>query len=154
MGAITGGMFIQYRGESRSPVNVYLPGCPPKQEAVIYAITKIRKRYRNQTTNHFLNVGRIILEITIKVYQVDERLKKKSYRYRNQDRELERDHTSFSSFSLLLWIGILPPIRIIKGKGWQMSQCQDDLLNPLRRFRYKRLSRKPCTGNFLGRESD
>ena len=83
-------------------MNVYLPGCPPKQEAVIYAITKIRKRYRNQTTNHFLNVGRIILEITIKVYQVDERLKKKSYRYRNQDRELERDHTSFSSFSLLL----------------------------------------------------
>jgi len=48
MGAITGGMFIQYRGESRSPVNVYLPGCPPKQEAVIYAITKIRKRYINQ----------------------------------------------------------------------------------------------------------
>nr|YP_009893850.1 photosystem II G protein [Cleomella lutea]AMC31199.1 NADH dehydrogenase subunit K [Cleomella serrulata]QKK40222.1 photosystem II G protein [Cleomella lutea] len=75
MGActITGGMFSTdsystVRGVDKLiPVDVYLPGCPPKPEAVIDAITKLRKKiareiYKDQirpqqgnrcfTTNH------------------------------------------------------------------------------------------------------
>ncbi|CAF2086119.1 unnamed protein product [Brassica napus] len=52
MGActITGGMFSTdsystVRGVDKlNPVDVYLPGCPPKPEAVIDAITKLRKK--------------------------------------------------------------------------------------------------------------
>ncbi|PHT99461.1 NAD(P)H-quinone oxidoreductase subunit K, chloroplastic [Capsicum chinense] len=52
MGActITGGMFSTdsystVRGVDKLiPVDVYLPGCPPKLEAVIDAITKLRKK--------------------------------------------------------------------------------------------------------------
>ena len=52
MGAftITGGMFSTdsysiVRGvDKRIPVDVYLPGCPPKPEAIIDAITKLRKK--------------------------------------------------------------------------------------------------------------
>ena len=81
MGActITGGMFSTdsystVRGVDKLiPVDVYLPGCPPKPEAVIDAITKLRKKisreiYEDQisyqrenrcfTTNHKLDVGR------------------------------------------------------------------------------------------------
>nr|WCH58560.1 NADH-plastoquinone oxidoreductase subunit K [Chunia bucklandioides] len=80
MGActITGGMFSTdsystVRGVDKLiPVDVYLPGCPPKPEAVIDAITKLRKkisreiyedRIRSQqgnrcfTTNHKFHVG-------------------------------------------------------------------------------------------------
>nr|YP_009299795.1 NADH-plastoquinone oxidoreductase subunit K [Pelargonium quercifolium]AJB99709.1 NADH-plastoquinone oxidoreductase subunit K [Pelargonium quercifolium] len=83
MGActITGGMFSTdsystVRGVDKLiPVDVYLPGCPPKPEAVIDAITKLRKkisreiyedRVRSQrvnryfTTNHKLRIGRSI----------------------------------------------------------------------------------------------
>ncbi|KAI7979978.1 hypothetical protein LOK49_Contig214G00039 [Camellia lanceoleosa] len=83
MGActITGGMFSTdsystVRGVDKLiPVDVYLPGCPPKPEAVIDAITKLRKkisreiyedRIRSQqenryfTTNHKFHVGRSI----------------------------------------------------------------------------------------------
>nr|YP_010897814.1 NADH-plastoquinone oxidoreductase subunit K [Trivalvaria costata]UWJ90030.1 NADH-plastoquinone oxidoreductase subunit K [Trivalvaria costata] len=83
MGActITGGMFSTdsystVRGVDKLiPVDVYLPGCPPKPEAVIDAITKLRKkvsreiyedRTRSQqknrcfTTNHKFHVGRSI----------------------------------------------------------------------------------------------
>nr|AUT83323.1 NADH-plastoquinone oxidoreductase subunit K [Carex acutiformis] len=79
MGActITGGMFstdsyTTVRGVDKLiPVDVYLPGCPPKPEAVIDAITKLRKkisreivedRTRSQeenrcfTTNHKFHV--------------------------------------------------------------------------------------------------
>ncbi|KAJ4699678.1 NAD(P)H-quinone oxidoreductase subunit K, chloroplastic, partial [Melia azedarach] len=69
MGActITGGMFSTdsystVRGVDKLiPVDVYLPGCPPKPEAVIDAITKLRKkisreiyedRIRLQQENH------------------------------------------------------------------------------------------------------
>nr|YP_010361098.1 NADH-plastoquinone oxidoreductase subunit K [Stachys affinis]YP_010947872.1 NADH-plastoquinone oxidoreductase subunit K [Stachys geobombycis]QKY64179.1 NADH-plastoquinone oxidoreductase subunit K [Stachys japonica]UNQ86662.1 NADH-plastoquinone oxidoreductase subunit K [Stachys affinis]UNS15760.1 NADH-plastoquinone oxidoreductase subunit K [Stachys affinis]WMH22762.1 NADH-plastoquinone oxidoreductase subunit K [Stachys geobombycis] len=81
MGActITGGMFSTdsystVRGVDKLiPVDVYLPGCPPKPEAVIDAITKLRKKisreiYKNRigsqqanrcfTTNHKFHVGR------------------------------------------------------------------------------------------------
>ncbi|KAL3618452.1 hypothetical protein CASFOL_037534 [Castilleja foliolosa] len=81
MGActITGGMFSTdsystVRGVDKLiPVDVYLPGCPPKPEAVIDAITKLRKkisreiyedRIRSQqanrcfTTNHKFLIGR------------------------------------------------------------------------------------------------
>nr|AUT83414.1 NADH-plastoquinone oxidoreductase subunit K [Carex flacca] len=81
MGActITGGMFsidsyTTVRGVDKLiPVDVYLPGCPPKPEAVIDAITKLRKkisreivedRTRSQeenrcfTTNHKFHVQR------------------------------------------------------------------------------------------------
>nr|YP_010704962.1 NADH-plastoquinone oxidoreductase subunit K [Porella grandiloba]WCQ78498.1 NADH-plastoquinone oxidoreductase subunit K [Porella grandiloba] len=52
MGActITGGMFstdsyTTVRGVDKLiPVDIYLPGCPPKPEAIIDAITKLRKR--------------------------------------------------------------------------------------------------------------
>nr|YP_009560128.1 NADH-plastoquinone oxidoreductase subunit K [Vandenboschia speciosa]AZZ71253.1 NADH-plastoquinone oxidoreductase subunit K [Vandenboschia speciosa] len=62
MGActITGGMFSTdsystVRGVDKLiPVDVYLPGCPPKPEAIIDAVTKLRKKiaqetYRSQT---------------------------------------------------------------------------------------------------------
>lgn len=81
MGActITGGMFSTdsystVRGVDKLiPVDVYLPGCPPKPEAVIDAITKLRKKisqeiYEDQirfqqenrcfTTSHKFRVGR------------------------------------------------------------------------------------------------
>nr|QXM16199.1 NADH-plastoquinone oxidoreductase subunit K [Hedysarum polybotrys] len=81
MGActITGGMFSTdsystVRGVDKLiPVDVYLPGCPPKPEAIIDAITKLRKKisreiYKDQmssqranrcfTTNHKFHVGR------------------------------------------------------------------------------------------------
>jgi NAD(P)H-quinone oxidoreductase subunit K len=83
MGActITGGMFSTdsystVRGVDKLiPVDVYLPGCPPKPEAVIDAITKLRKkisreiyqdRIRSQqenrcfTINHKFHIGRSI----------------------------------------------------------------------------------------------
>ncbi|KAK9080979.1 hypothetical protein Scep_031012 [Stephania cephalantha] len=81
MGActITGGMFSTdsystVRGVDKLiPVDVYLPGCPPKPEAVIDAITKLRKKVSREiyedrigsqqenrcfTTNHKFRVGR------------------------------------------------------------------------------------------------
>nr|QUQ06933.1 NADH dehydrogenase subunit K [Sauvagesia rhodoleuca] len=80
MGActITGGMFSTdsystVRGVDKLiPVDVYLPGCPPKPEAVIDAITKLRKKISQEiyedrikaqqgnrcfTTNHKLYIG-------------------------------------------------------------------------------------------------
>nr|QHH23082.1 NADH-plastoquinone oxidoreductase subunit K [Rhodiola dumulosa] len=81
MGActITGGMFSTdsystVRGVDKLiPVDVYLPGCPPKPEAIIDALTKLRKKISREiyedriryqqgnrcfTTNHKFNVGR------------------------------------------------------------------------------------------------
>nr|QBE88751.1 NADH-plastoquinone oxidoreductase subunit K [Hypertelis spergulacea] len=83
MGActITGGMFSTdsystVRGVDKLiPVDVYLPGCPPKPEAVIDAITKLRKKIAREiyeermtstqknrclTINHKFRVGRSI----------------------------------------------------------------------------------------------
>ncbi|KAI4297891.1 hypothetical protein L6164_037753 [Bauhinia variegata] len=81
MGActITGGMFSTdsystVRGVDKLiPVDVYLPGCPPKPEAIIDAITKLRKKISREiyedrigsqqenrcfTTQHKFRVGR------------------------------------------------------------------------------------------------
>lgn len=81
MGActITGGMFSTdsystVRGVDKLiPVDVYLPGCPPKPEAIMDAITKLRKKVSREidedrigsqqenryfTTNHKFHVGR------------------------------------------------------------------------------------------------
>nr|YP_010294594.1 NADH-plastoquinone oxidoreductase subunit K [Xyris pauciflora]ULQ68732.1 NADH-plastoquinone oxidoreductase subunit K [Xyris pauciflora] len=83
MGActITGGMFSTdsystVRGiDKLIPVDVYLPGCPPKPEAILDAITKLRKKisrelFQNRivfeqknrcfTTNHKFDVRRSI----------------------------------------------------------------------------------------------
>nr|YP_010958418.1 NADH-plastoquinone oxidoreductase subunit K [Vandenboschia auriculata]ALO81750.1 NADH-plastoquinone oxidoreductase subunit K [Vandenboschia auriculata] len=57
MGActITGGMFSTdsystVRGVDKLiPVDVYLPGCPPKPEAIIDAVTKLRKKIAQET---------------------------------------------------------------------------------------------------------
>ena len=80
MGActITGGMFSTdsystVRGVDKLiPVDVYLPGCPPKPEAIIDAITKLRKKISREiyedpisfqrenrcfTINHKFHVG-------------------------------------------------------------------------------------------------
>jgi len=59
MGActITGGMFstdsyTTVRGVDKLiPVDVYLPGCPPKPEAIIDAIIKLRKRMAQEAYN-------------------------------------------------------------------------------------------------------
>ncbi|XP_040945813.1 NAD(P)H-quinone oxidoreductase subunit K, chloroplastic-like [Gossypium hirsutum] len=97
MGActITGGMFSTdsystVRGVDKLiPVDVYLPGCPPKPEAVIDAITKLRKkisreiyedRIRSQqgdrcfTTNHKFCLVRSVLEIIIKDCSINHHL--------------------------------------------------------------------------------
>nr|YP_009751403.1 NADH-plastoquinone oxidoreductase subunit K [Pedicularis oederi]QIK00003.1 NADH-plastoquinone oxidoreductase subunit K [Pedicularis oederi] len=73
-GAISTSSYSTVRGVDKLiPVDVYLPGCPPKPEAVIDAITKLRKkisreiyedRIRSQqanrcfTTNHKFRTGR------------------------------------------------------------------------------------------------
>jgi NAD(P)H-quinone oxidoreductase subunit K len=57
MGActITGGMFsvdspTAVRGVDKLiPVDVYLPGCPPRPEAIIDAIIKLRKKIANES---------------------------------------------------------------------------------------------------------
>nr|YP_009562306.1 NADH-plastoquinone oxidoreductase subunit K [Trichomanes trollii]QAV57663.1 NADH-plastoquinone oxidoreductase subunit K [Trichomanes trollii] len=57
MGActITGGMFSTdsystVRGVDKLiPVDIYLPGCPPKPEAIIDAVTKLRKKIAQET---------------------------------------------------------------------------------------------------------
>nr|YP_009555436.1 NADH dehydrogenase subunit K [Dendrolycopodium obscurum]AZU95290.1 NADH dehydrogenase subunit K [Dendrolycopodium obscurum] len=64
MGActITGGMFSTdsystVRGVDKSiPVDVYLPGCPPKPEAIIDAIMKLRKKMAQETYEYNLRL--------------------------------------------------------------------------------------------------
>lgn len=64
MGActITGGMFSTdsystVRGVDKLiPVDVYLPGCPPKPEAIVDAIIKLRKKVSQETVQDRLNL--------------------------------------------------------------------------------------------------
>nr|ULF02505.1 NADH-plastoquinone oxidoreductase subunit K [Cymbidium lancifolium] len=90
MGActITGGMFSTdsystVRGVDKLiPVDVYLPGCPPKPEAIIDAITKLRKKisrkiFEDRTVyqlTSFTFDAVLILEITIKNYSINNHL--------------------------------------------------------------------------------
>ena len=50
--ASSGGMFNNYaivqNVDSVIPVDVYVPGCPPRPEALIYAVTQLQKRIRGQ----------------------------------------------------------------------------------------------------------
>lgn len=67
MGActITGGMFSTdsystVRGVDKLiPVDVYLPGCPPKPEAIIDAIIKLRKKISQETKQDRENIKQI-----------------------------------------------------------------------------------------------
>jgi NAD(P)H-quinone oxidoreductase subunit K len=67
MGActITGGMFSTdsystVRGVDKLiPVDVYLPGCPPKPEAIIDAVIKLRKKMSQETAFTFKNIQQI-----------------------------------------------------------------------------------------------
>ncbi|KAJ0083539.1 hypothetical protein Patl1_29681 [Pistacia atlantica] len=106
MGActITGGMFSTdsystVRGVDKLiPVDVYLPGCPPKPEAVIDAITKLRKKISREIYEDRIDCNRrigrllllpitsfvlyavILLEIMIKNYFINHHLRQKSLR--------------------------------------------------------------------------
>jgi NAD(P)H-quinone oxidoreductase subunit K len=65
MGActITGGMFsvdspTAVRGVDKLiPVDVYIPGCPPRPEAIIDAIVKLRKRISNEALQERSSLG-------------------------------------------------------------------------------------------------
>src|SRR4028118_1465825 len=78
MGActITGGMFSTdsystVRGVDKLiPVDIYLPGCPPKPEAIIDAIIKLRKKVANESIQE-----RDILSQTHRYYSVTHQMK-------------------------------------------------------------------------------
>ncbi|MBD2197439.1 MULTISPECIES: NADH-quinone oxidoreductase subunit NuoB [Calothrix] len=78
MGActITGGMFSvdspsAVRGVDKLiPVDVYIPGCPPRPEAVIDAIIKLRKKIANESIQE-----RHISQQTHRYYSINHRLK-------------------------------------------------------------------------------
>ncbi|VVA98068.1 unnamed protein product [Arabis nemorensis] len=87
MGActITGGMFSTdsystVRGVDKLiPVDVYLPGCPPKPEAVIDAITKLRKKIAREIYKDRIRPQQVrILEIMIKNYSIHHPLLQRS----------------------------------------------------------------------------
>jgi NAD(P)H-quinone oxidoreductase subunit K len=78
MGActITGGMFSMdspsaVRGVDKLiPVDVYIPGCPPRPEAIIDAVIKLRKKIANET----IQERRKIIQ-THRYYQVSHKMK-------------------------------------------------------------------------------
>jgi NAD(P)H-quinone oxidoreductase subunit K len=78
MGActITGGMFSMdsptaVRGVDKLiPVDVYLPGCPPRPEAIIDAIIKLRKKIANESLQERNQVGQ-----THRYYSIPHRMK-------------------------------------------------------------------------------
>lgn len=78
MGActITGGMFSMdspsaVRGVDKLiPVDVYIPGCPPRPEAIIDAIIKLRKKIANETIQERSKITQ-----THRYYQVAHKMK-------------------------------------------------------------------------------
>ncbi|MBP0030242.1 photosynthetic/respiratory NAD(P)H-quinone oxidoreductase subunit K [Roseofilum sp. Guam] len=78
MGActITGGMFSMdspsaVRGVDKLiPVDVYIPGCPPRPEAIIDAIIKLRKKIANETIQERSKILQ-----THRYYQVSHKMK-------------------------------------------------------------------------------
>lgn len=74
MGActITGGMFSSdsysaVRGVDKLiPVDVYLPGCPPRPEAIMDAIVKLRKKIANEHINERGNLAQTHRLFTVK----------------------------------------------------------------------------------------
>ncbi|HEY9666042.1 MAG TPA: NADH dehydrogenase subunit K [Coleofasciculaceae cyanobacterium] len=78
MGActITGGMFsvdspTAVRGVDKLiPVDVYLPGCPPRPEAIIDALIKLRKKVANESMQE-----RGLLQQTHRYYSIPHRMK-------------------------------------------------------------------------------
>ena len=91
MGActITGGMFSTdsystVRGVDKLiPVDVYLPGCPPKPEAVIDAITKLRKKISRE----ILEQVRILVDSFS--FRIDFEIKKTLRRF-CRDKDLQK----------------------------------------------------------------
>ena len=79
MGActITGGMFSSdspsaVRGVDKLiPVDVYIPGCPPRPEAIIDAIVKLRKKVANESIQERASV----LEQTHRYYSTTHKMK-------------------------------------------------------------------------------
>lgn len=74
MGActITGGMFstdsyTTVRGVDKLiPVDIYLPGCPPKPEAIIDAVIKLRKKIAQESTKEKIRFTSVFRSFTLK----------------------------------------------------------------------------------------
>nr|YP_010489878.1 NADH-plastoquinone oxidoreductase subunit K [Koenigia forrestii]YP_010598602.1 NADH dehydrogenase subunit K [Koenigia nummulariifolia]UWM11518.1 NADH-plastoquinone oxidoreductase subunit K [Koenigia forrestii]UZC53739.1 NADH dehydrogenase subunit K [Koenigia forrestii]UZP14518.1 NADH-plastoquinone oxidoreductase subunit K [Koenigia forrestii]WAL02636.1 NADH dehydrogenase subunit K [Koenigia nummulariifolia]WAL02804.1 NADH dehydrogenase subunit K [Koenigia forrestii] len=121
MGActITGGMFSTdsystVRGVDKLiPVDVYLPGCPPKPEAVIDAITKLRKK------------------ISWEIYEdrIQSQRKNRCFTIKHKFRVGRRIDTEISNQGLLSkspYISEIPPEKFFKYKG---SVSSHELIN-------------------------
>ncbi|MCD7462143.1 hypothetical protein HAX54_047858 [Datura stramonium] len=121
------------------PVDVYLPGCPPKPESMIDAITKLRKkisrelyedRIRSQranrcfTTNHKFHIRR-----SIHTGNYDQRV---SY-HPPSTSEIPTEifsNTKFSIFPRISELDRIPLSRIRSGGAWRaVSQCVSSYKN-------------------------